>query len=370
MRRAPRAERDGSSAPSTPMAGPTRRSTSSGTSATLYALMSARDPELQAIGANTLLYWEAIRLASEVSRVFDFEGSMVEPIEHYFRGFGGRQTPYFCISKAGLKAKSALAARSARTRARPPLGRRTAAVASSAPPLGTGAATVALATAAALCASAWSPSGMLALGIQATHDRDAAILHGFTGLAADAPLQQTGRRDASSTRCRTRCVGLACIGGRARPASQAAGAAPSPSCWWGPARRRMRSSTCSPQPRYATGSARPDRGASWPSGHGTAAMTLVLCAIWWPRRPGAPRRAGRLRVMPSPRLRHARADLALPVRRVRGLPRRRALGLVGYGRARARRGRRAGAGLPRFGWLIAAGAGGALVAAAPVWRGV
>ena len=30
---------------------------------------------------------------------------MIEPIEHFFRGFGGRQTPYFSISKAGLKAK-------------------------------------------------------------------------------------------------------------------------------------------------------------------------------------------------------------------------------------------------------------------------
>jgi hypothetical protein len=81
---------------------------------TLYALINARDPDLQAFGANTLLYWEAIRLASEVSRVFDFEGSMIEPIEHFVRGFGGRQTPYFVIWKAGLRARSALAARSAR----------------------------------------------------------------------------------------------------------------------------------------------------------------------------------------------------------------------------------------------------------------
>ena len=87
----------------------------------LYALMSARDPELQAVGANTLLYWEAIRLAAEVSRVFDFEGSMVEQIEHYFRAFGGRQTPYFCVSKAGRKGKWALAAH----RARPALERLT-----------------------------------------------------------------------------------------------------------------------------------------------------------------------------------------------------------------------------------------------------
>ena len=39
---------------------------------------------------------------------------MLEPIEHFFRGFGGRQTPYFSISKAGIKAKSLLAARSTR----------------------------------------------------------------------------------------------------------------------------------------------------------------------------------------------------------------------------------------------------------------
>jgi hypothetical protein len=80
---------------------------------TLYALIGARDAELQAPGANTLLYWEAIRLASEVSRVFDFEGSMLPPIEHYFRGFGGRQTPYFCVWKSGPTARMALAARSA-----------------------------------------------------------------------------------------------------------------------------------------------------------------------------------------------------------------------------------------------------------------
>jgi hypothetical protein len=79
---------------------------------TLYALINARDPKLQTFGSNTLLYWEAIRLASEVSRVFDFEGSMLEPIEHFFRGFGGRQTPYLSISRAGLKARAVLAARS------------------------------------------------------------------------------------------------------------------------------------------------------------------------------------------------------------------------------------------------------------------
>jgi Acetyltransferase (GNAT) domain len=81
---------------------------------TLYPLVNARDPELQTFGSNTILYWEAIRLASEVSRVFDFEGSMIEPIEHFVRGFGGRQTPYLSISKAGIKARTVLAAMAAR----------------------------------------------------------------------------------------------------------------------------------------------------------------------------------------------------------------------------------------------------------------
>jgi hypothetical protein len=85
---------------------------------TLYPVINGRDPELQAFGANTLLYWEAIRLASEVSRVFDFEGSMLKPVEHFIRGFGGRQTPYLQVSKASLAARSLLAARDVLNRRR------------------------------------------------------------------------------------------------------------------------------------------------------------------------------------------------------------------------------------------------------------
>jgi hypothetical protein len=84
---------------------------------TLYALMNARDPELEKPGSNTVLYWEAIRLAAEVARVFDFEGSMLKPVEHYFRGFGGRQVPYFCVTKVRPRARPALAAWAVRRRA-------------------------------------------------------------------------------------------------------------------------------------------------------------------------------------------------------------------------------------------------------------
>jgi hypothetical protein len=85
---------------------------------TLYPIINARDPACQACGANALLYWEAIRFASTVSRTFDFEGSILEPIEHFVRGFGGRQTAYFSVWKAGRKAMAALAARSAARRLR------------------------------------------------------------------------------------------------------------------------------------------------------------------------------------------------------------------------------------------------------------
>jgi Acetyltransferase (GNAT) domain len=77
---------------------------------TLYALINTRDGELDRLGANTLLYWEAIQLAAAVSSVFDFEESMLDPAEHYFRGFGGRQVPYFCVTKVRPRAKPALAA--------------------------------------------------------------------------------------------------------------------------------------------------------------------------------------------------------------------------------------------------------------------
>ncbi len=79
---------------------------------TCYALINARDAESQAFGANTLLYWEAIQHAAKVSRVFDFEGSMLPPVEHFFRGFGARLTPYFTVSRTNLKGSVALAARS------------------------------------------------------------------------------------------------------------------------------------------------------------------------------------------------------------------------------------------------------------------
>ena len=52
-------------------------------------------------GAGALAVWEAIRHAQGIGlQTFDFEGSVIPPIERFFRGFGGRLTPYFTVNKA------------------------------------------------------------------------------------------------------------------------------------------------------------------------------------------------------------------------------------------------------------------------------
>jgi hypothetical protein len=64
-----------------------------------YYLMGGGDPELRKSGATSLCLWEAIKFASTVTRKFDFEGSMIESVERFFRAFGAEQTPYFQVSR-------------------------------------------------------------------------------------------------------------------------------------------------------------------------------------------------------------------------------------------------------------------------------
>jgi len=66
---------------------------------TAYYLAGAADPENRNTGAMSLLMWTAILFSSSVAGSFNFEGSMMEPIERFFRSFGARQTPYFEIRK-------------------------------------------------------------------------------------------------------------------------------------------------------------------------------------------------------------------------------------------------------------------------------
>ena len=63
-----------------------------------YYLMGGGDPELRNSGATSLCMWEAIKFASTVTKKFDFEGSMIEPIETFFRGFGAIQKPYLRLT--------------------------------------------------------------------------------------------------------------------------------------------------------------------------------------------------------------------------------------------------------------------------------
>lgn len=65
-----------------------------------YYLLGGGDPKLRSSGANSLLLWHAIQYVSPLTTRFDFEGSMLEPVERYVRAFGGRQMPYHIITKA------------------------------------------------------------------------------------------------------------------------------------------------------------------------------------------------------------------------------------------------------------------------------
>ncbi len=74
---------------------------------TAYYLMGGGDPDLRNSGATSLLMWEAIQYASNVSTIFDFEGSMIEPVERFFRAFGAVQTPYYQITKMSRRMRMA-----------------------------------------------------------------------------------------------------------------------------------------------------------------------------------------------------------------------------------------------------------------------
>ncbi|MEZ4828414.1 MAG: GNAT family N-acetyltransferase [Bacteroidia bacterium] len=69
---------------------------------TLY-LMGAYHPDHGDSGAGSLLMWQGILLAKEKNqRIFDFEGSMMPGVEHFFRKFGAIPVPYLQIYKNRL----------------------------------------------------------------------------------------------------------------------------------------------------------------------------------------------------------------------------------------------------------------------------
>jgi hypothetical protein len=68
-----------------------------------YGLMNGADPALRYSGAQSLCFWHAIQDAARVTRKFDFEGSMLEPVARFVHSFGAKQVPYFNISKTPSK---------------------------------------------------------------------------------------------------------------------------------------------------------------------------------------------------------------------------------------------------------------------------
>lgn len=66
-----------------------------------YLLMAGDAPELRASGAGILLIREMIQYTNEVLQlpVFDFLGSMIQPVERVRRQFGAVQQPYFRLRK-------------------------------------------------------------------------------------------------------------------------------------------------------------------------------------------------------------------------------------------------------------------------------
>jgi hypothetical protein len=78
---------------------------------TAYYLFGGSRPELRTSGAASLLLWESILRARQVTRVFDFEGSMLAPINRFFRAFGGREVPYVHVSRTSRIAAGAVGLR-------------------------------------------------------------------------------------------------------------------------------------------------------------------------------------------------------------------------------------------------------------------
>jgi len=70
-----------------------------------YNLLQGADPAFRSSGAAALAVWQAVRYAAGVSATFDFEGSMLRPVEHFVRSFAARQTPYFYVRRESRRLK-------------------------------------------------------------------------------------------------------------------------------------------------------------------------------------------------------------------------------------------------------------------------
>lgn len=67
-----------------------------------YYLIGGKDASYKNSNGLTLVIWEGIKFAASVSEEFDFEGSVIEGIENYFRRFGGEPVVYYEVKRQGF----------------------------------------------------------------------------------------------------------------------------------------------------------------------------------------------------------------------------------------------------------------------------
>ncbi len=73
---------------------------------TVYYLMGGIEPTKKDLGGMDVVQFESIKFALQNGKRFDFEGSMIESIEKYFRSFGAKQVPYFAVSNMSRRMAS------------------------------------------------------------------------------------------------------------------------------------------------------------------------------------------------------------------------------------------------------------------------
>jgi len=64
-----------------------------------YYLWGGYDQAYKASGATSLLFYNAIRDAIASGKTFDFEGSMVESVSRFYKGFGAVEAPVYAVHK-------------------------------------------------------------------------------------------------------------------------------------------------------------------------------------------------------------------------------------------------------------------------------
>lgn len=66
----------------------------------MYYLYGGYEDAFRDSGAMSLLFWKAIQMAAKKQLIFNFEGSMIQGVERFFRSFGGQLTPVSFIYRS------------------------------------------------------------------------------------------------------------------------------------------------------------------------------------------------------------------------------------------------------------------------------